>query len=303
MHVAISGSSGLVGRALATALRSDGHDVDSFVRLCVERIRGDSAGIHWTPATGEVDDRKMADVELLVHLAGESIAEGRWTEAKKARILSSREVATRLLCETLAKMKNGPRTLICASAIGFYGDRGNDVLDEVAGPGEGFLPQVCQNWESATRAAADAGIRVVNLRIGMVLSGEGGALTKMLLPFKLGLGGRIGNGRQYWSWITLTDLVRVIQFAIDTPVLAGPVNTVAPVAATNLEFTKALGQVLRRPTVFPMPGLVARIVLGQMADDLLLASARAVPRKLEQAGFTFSLSNLDDALRHVLGKC
>ena len=138
MHVAISGSSGLVGRALATALRSDGHDVDSLVRLCVERIRGDSAGIHWTPATGEVDDRKMADVELLVHLAGESIAEGRWTEAKKARILSSREVATRLLCETLAKMKNGPRTLICASAIGFYGDRGNDVLDEVAGPGEGF---------------------------------------------------------------------------------------------------------------------------------------------------------------------
>jgi len=295
MHIAISGSSGLVGRALATALRADGHDVDPLVR-------GNSAGIHWTPATGEVDHEKMADVEVLVHLAGESIAEGRWTKAKKARIRSSREDAVGLLCETLAKMASGPRTLICASAIGFYGDRGNDVLDEDAAPGEGFLPQVCQNWESATQAAADVGIRVVNLRIAMVLSGDGGALTKLLLPFNLGLGGRVGSGRQYWSWITLTDLVRVIQFAIDTPALAGPVNAVAPEAATNLEFTKALGHVLGRPTIFPLPGLAAKIVLGQMANDVLLPSARVVPRKLEQSGFTFLHSELEGAIRYALGK-
>ena len=295
MHIAISGSSGLVGRALATALSADGHEVDPLVR-------GNSTGIHWAPATGEVDQEKMADVEVLVHLAGESIAEGRWTAAKKARIRNSRVDATGKLCETLAKIKSGPRTLICASAIGFYGDRGNDVLDEEAAPGEGFLPQVCQNWESATQAAADVGIRVVNLRIAMVLSGDGGALTKILLPFKLGVGGRVGSGRQYWSWITLTDLVRVIQFAIDTPALSGPLNAVAPEAATNLEFTKALGHVLGRPTIFPLPGLAARIVLGEMANDLLLPSARVVPRKLVQSGFSFLHSELEGALRHALGK-
>lgn len=293
MHVAISGSTGLVGRALTSDLRADGHVVDPLVR-------GEKAGISWNPATGEVDCEKLADVETLVHLAGESIAEGRWTAAKKARIRSSREDATRRLCESLANMERRPRTLICASAIGFYGDRGNDELDEEAAPGEGFLPEVCRNWESATQVAADAGVRVVNLRIGVVLSRDGGALAKMMLPFKLGLGGRIGSGRQYWSWITLTDLVRAIRFAIETPALSGPVNAVAPVAATNLEFTKALGRALGRPTIFPMPALAAKLALGEMANDLLLASARVVPRKLEQNGFEFSYAELDDALRHVL---
>mgnify|MGYP002528006719 CR=1 FL=1 len=293
MRIAISGSSGMVGRALATALLADGHDV-------VPLVRDNADGIHWTPATGEFDQEKMGDVDVLVHLAGENIAQGRWTKAKKERIRSSRTDATRLLCESLAKMKSGPRTMISASAIGIYGDRGDEVLDEDAAPGEGFLPDVCRNWESATQVVVDAGMRVVNLRLGMVLSRAGGALKPMLLPFKLGLGGRMGSGRQYWSWITLTDAVRVIQFTIDTPTLSGPVNAVTPVAVTNLEFTKALGKAIRRPTIFPMPGPAARMVLGQMADGLILASARVVPRKLEEAGFKFSHSQLDDALQHVL---
>jgi len=295
VHVAISGSSGLVGSALTRALRAAGHEVNPLVR-------GDQAGIRWNPSTGEIDVKKIADVDAVVHLAGESIATGRWTAAKKQRIRGSREDATRRLCESLAKLENGPRTMISASAIGFYGDRGDELLDEEAAPGEGFLPEVCLHWEPATRPAAEAGVRVVNPRIGVVLSRDGGALTKMLLPFKLGLGGRVGSGRQYWSWITLTDLVRVIEFALDTPALSGPVNAVAPVAATNLEFTKALGRALGRPTIFPMPALAARLALGQMANDLLLASARVVPRKLEQSGFVFSHADLDDALRHVLGK-
>ena len=293
MRIAISGSSGMVGRALATALLADGHDV-------VPLVRDNADGIHWTPATGEFDQEKMGDVDVLVHLAGENIAQGRWTKAKKERIRSSRTDATRLLCESLAKMKSGPRTMISASAIGIYGDRGDEVLDEDAAPGEGFLPDVCRNWESATQVVVDAGMRVVNLRLGMVLSRAGGALKPMLLPFKLGLGGRMGSGRQYWSWITLTDAVRVIQFTIDTPTLSGPVNAVTPVAVTNLEFTKALGKAIRRPTIFPRPGPAARMVLGQMADGLILASARVVPRKLEEAGFKFSHSQLDDALQHVL---
>lgn len=293
MRIAISGSSGLVGRALATVLLADGHDV-------VPLVRGNADGIHWTPATGDFDQVKMGDVDVLVHLAGENISQGRWTRAKKERIRSSRTDTTRLLCESLAKMQGGPRTMISASAIGFYADRGDEILDEDAAPGEGFLPDVCRNWESATQAVVDAGVRVVNLRLGMVLSRAGGALKSMLLPFKLGLGGRMGSGRQYWSWITLTDVLRVIQFTIDTPTLNGPVNAVTPVAVTNLEFTKALGKALRRPTIFPMPGPAARMVLGQMADGLILASARVVPRKLEQAGFTFSYSQLDDALQHVL---
>jgi len=283
----------MVGRVLATALLADGHDV-------VPLVRGNAEGIHWTPATGEFDQEKMCDVDVLVHLAGENIAQGRWTKAKKERIRSSRTDTTRLLCESLAKMDSGPRTMISASAIGFYGDRGDEKLDEDAAAGEGFLPDVCRKWESATQAVVDAGMRVVNLRLGMVLSRTGGALKSMLLPFTLGLGGRMGSGRQYWSWITLTDAVRVIQFTIDTPTLSGPVNAVTPVAVTNLEFTKALGKALRRPTIFPMPGPVARMVLGQMADGLILPSARVVPRKLEKAGFAFSHSQLDDALQHVL---
>lgn len=294
MQIAVSGASGMVGRALATSFRADGHDV-------VPLVRGNAEGIHWTPATGEFDQEKMADVEVLVHLAGENISQGRWTKAKKERIHSSRGNVTRLLCKSLAKIKSGPRTLISASAIGFYGDRGDELLDEDAAPGEGFLPDVCQDWESATQAVVDAGMRVVNLRLGMVLSRDRGALKPMLIPFKLGFGGRMGSGRQYWSWITLADVLRVIQFAIDTPTLSGPVNAVTPVAVTNLEFTKALGKALGRPTIFPMPGPVARMALGQMTDGLILASARVVPRKLEQAGFVFSHSQLDDALQHVLG--
>ncbi len=294
MHLALSGSSGLVGQVLSASLREDGHDVSPLVRDDRPRIR-------WSPPSGEIDRQQMATVDAVVHLAGESIGEGRWTKTKKERIRQSRETATRLLCESLASLEPRPHTLVSASAIGYYGDRGSEVLDEGAAPGEGFLPEVCVQWEAATQPAREAGIRVVNLRIGVVLSPDGGALAKMLWPFKLGLGGRVGSGHQYWSWIALSELVRVIRFAVDTRALSGPVNAVAPEPATNREFTRVLGQVLRRPTIFPIPAPAARLALGQMANDLLLASARVVPKKLGESGYDFSWADLEAALRHELG--
>ncbi|MFC1758878.1 TIGR01777 family oxidoreductase, partial [Planctomycetota bacterium] len=233
-------------------------------------------------------------------IAGESIASGRWTAAKMARIRDSRVTGTRKVAESLAALQHKPTVLVCASAIGYYGDRGDEQLHETAAGGNGFLADLCRDWEEATGPAVGAGIRVVNLRIGVVISRDGGALPQVLTPFKLGLGGRVGSGDQYWSWVSIADVVGAIQHSIDTPSLCGPVNCVSPNPVTNAEFTKTLGQVLNRPTVFPLPAFAARLVLGKMANDLLLASARVLPNRLIETNYKFHYSDLVDALRHEI---
>jgi len=237
----------------------------------------------------------------VVHLAGENIA-GRWTPAKKRKIHESRKRGTQTLCDALAPMAKRPRVLVCASAIGIYGDRGEEWITEESETGRGFLADVCRDWEAATESAARAGVRVVNLRIGVVLSPRGGALGKTLLPFKLGVGGVVGDGRQYWSWIEIDDLVAVILHALTDERLRGPVNAVAPNPVTNREYTKTLGRVLRRPTMLPLPAFVARLAFGEMADAVLLAGARVQPKRLQAAGYRFRFPQLEGALRHLLGK-
>jgi hypothetical protein len=241
-------------------------------------------------------------MDAVVHLAGENIAGGRWTAAQKARIRDSRVTGTRLLSESLPKLSRPPRVLVSASATGYYGNRGSEVLREESPPGTGFLSDVCREWEAATDPASRGGIRVVHIRTGLVLSSRGGALEKMLMPFKLGVGGKIGSGNQYWSWISIDDLCAAILHTIQAAGLHGPVNAVSPTPVTNLEFTKTLGQVLSRPTVFPMPALAARIAFGEMADELLLASARVEPAKLLASHFTFRHRELESALRYLMGK-
>jgi len=296
-RIAVTGASGMVGRHLTDSLNSSGAETLSLVRRSqIEDVNE----IAWDPATGVVNGAKLEGLTAVVHLAGENIASSRWNDQKKQRIKQSRVEPTRRLCEQLAALAEPPKVLVCASATGFYGDRGSAELDEGSKPGSGFLPEVCREWEDATQPARAAGIRVVNVRIGVVLSSRGGALQKMLMPFKLGAGGNVGNGRQHWSWITLDDLVGVIEFCISNESLSGPVNAVAPEASTNAEFTKALGRVLHRPTLIPMPGFLARIALGEMANDLLLASTRVVPRKLLKAGYEFQQATLDAALQHAV---
>jgi uncharacterized protein (TIGR01777 family) len=293
MKVLISGASGLVGSALSESLKVHHEQI-------VPLVRDDRDGVHWNPTVGMIDEGGLENFTAVVHLAGDNIADGRWNAAKKRHIRDSRINGTRLLAESLAERSRKPAVLVCASAIGYYGHRGDEPLDESARPGEGFLPEVCVEWEQAAQPAVDAGIRVVHVRIGVVLSAKGGALVKMLTPFQLGVGGIIGSGKQYMSWIELSDLVAVIEHAIADAALVGPVNAVAPEAVTNRTFTKTLGKVLGRPTIFPMPAFAARIAFGEMADALLLASTRVVPSKLQQSGFTFHHAALEPALRHVL---
>lgn len=298
MNIAITGSTGLVGNALVHALGSDGHSVQRIVR---RRTKNGDREIFWDPAAGTIEADKFNNVDAVVHLAGASVAK-RWSPSVKQEILDSRVQGTGLLCQTLAGLTSKPSTLVSASASGYYGDRGEELLDESSPPGQSFLADVCQQWEAATHPARDADIRVVNLRIGLVLSGEGGALARMLMPFKMGAGGPVGSGRQYLSWITLDDLVRVIQFALHAAALAGPVNAVTPNPVTNHEFTKTLGRVLHRPTVLPMPAFAARMAFGEMADSLLLASAKISPAALTAAQFDFTNPQIEPALRHVLSK-
>jgi hypothetical protein len=296
MNVLVTGSGGLVGSALVPALGRAGHRVRKLVR----RVPGGGDEARWDPAGGTIDRAGLDGLDAVVHLAGESIAAGRWTASRKARIRDSRVEGTRLLCEALAGLDKPPAALISASAVGYYGDRGNEVLVEDSPPGAGFLPNLCCAWEAATQPAAERGIRVVLLRIGVVLSPKGGALARMLPAFKLGLGGRIGHGRQYLSWITLDDLVGVIRRVLADGNLSGPVNAVSPNPATNLEFTRALGRALSRPTIFPMPAWVARLAFGEMADALLLASARVRPERLLHIQHEFHHSTLETAFRHLL---
>jgi uncharacterized protein (TIGR01777 family) len=297
MIIAITGSSGLVGRALVHALEGDGHLIRPVVRRAP---RAGANEIRWDPNQGMIDAAEFASVDAVVHLAGENIAAHRWSESFKQSILASRVRGTKLLCDTLAGLASKPTVLVSASAIGYYGDRGDELADESATSGRGFLAEVCQQWEAATVSARDADIRVVNLRIGFVLSKDGGGLAKMLTPFRLGLGGVIGSGNQYMSWIALDDLVRVIQFTLSAAALAGPVNAVAPSPVTNREFTKTLGRILHRPTVFPMPAFAAKLAFGEMADDMLLCGVRVEPRALTNARFEFLYPQLDAALRHLL---
>ena len=298
--IVVSGASGLVGSALSQAIGDRQWNLRRLVRGSSPSDRGDSTS--WNPESGLLNFTSFSGADAVVHLAGENIASGRWTAAKKLRIRDSRVIGTHRLCKSLASMPNPPRVLVCASAIGYYGERGDDPLAETELPGRGFLPEVCTHWERATQPAVDTGIRVVNLRIGVVLSPDGGAIQQMLLPFQFGLGGKIGSGRQYWSWISLPDLVRSILFAVEEESLTGPVNAVAPRAVTNAEFTRVLGQVLRRPTFFPLPGFMARLVLGEMANDLLLASIRVVPEQLQKNDFEFEHPDLESALRAVLNR-
>lgn len=299
MKILLSGSSGLIGSALQPVLSKDGHEV---VRLVRREPASAETEIGWDPDGGRLDPHDLEGFDAIVHLAGENIAGGRWTAERKARIRNSRVQGTRLLCESLRQLDSPPQMLLCASAVGYYGDRGETLLDEGSGPGDNFLASVCQEWEAACDPAREKGIRVVNLRTGIVLSQRGGALSQMLLPFKMGVGGVVGDGRQYWSWIDLDDEVGAILHILKQDTLEGPVNATAPQPVTNREFTKILGRVLGRPTVLPLPAFAARLALGQMADELLLASTRVVPGRLQETEYTFQYADLEHSLRHVLGR-
>ncbi|MBL9083232.1 MAG: TIGR01777 family oxidoreductase, partial [Planctomycetales bacterium] len=266
------------------------------------RTQSKRGGIRWDPDAGEIDPSALEGFDAVVHLAGENIAGGRWNEERKRRILESRTKGTSLLAGALAKLKNPPKVFACASAIGFYGNRGDETLDERSPAGEGYLADVCKQWEAAAEPARAAGIRTVNMRFGIVLGMGGGALAKMLTPFKLGAGGNLGSGKQWMSWVALDDAVGAIHHALFNEALTGPMNVVAPTPVTNAEFTKTLGRVVARPTIFPMPAFAARLALGEMADALLLASTRVLPQALQLTDYRFRFPTLEEALRHLLGR-
>lgn len=299
LNIVISGASGLVGSALVPFLSAGGHRVSRLVRR-----KGPAFGeeIAWEPESGRIDRDALEGKDAVIHLAGENIADKRWSEAQKARIKDSRIQTTTLLSETLARLDAPPKVLLSASAIGFYGDRGEEELTEESPPGEGFLAEVCRDWEAATKAAAEAGIRVVCLRFGVILSKEGGALKKMLTPFRLGMGGKFGSGKQYMSWIAIDDVCSALLLLLSNEDVQGPVNLTAPNPVTNQEFTRTLGRVLSRPTVMALPAFAARLALGEMADEMLLSGQRVLPRKLLSARFTFGFPDLEGALRHLLGR-
>jgi hypothetical protein len=298
MKVAITGASGLIGSALVPFLTTGGHDVVRLVRRA-PRAKDEA---RWDPEAGVIDAAALEGVDAVVHLAGENIAGGRWTEARKARLRSSRVGPTRLLAETLAGLKRRPKVLLSASAIGYYGNRGDAWVTEKDAPADDFLGRLSVEWEGAADPARTAGIRVVHPRIGVVLTPAGGALGKMLLPFKAGFGGVVGPGTQYMSWIALDDLLGVVHHLLDRDDLEGPVNAAAPEPVTNAVFTKALGRVLGRPTVAPVPAFALRLVLGEMADAALLSSTRVRPERLQESGYRFRFPDVEGALRHVLGR-
>jgi uncharacterized protein len=297
MKILISGSHGLVGTALIKALQADGHDISRLVR----HYPSSPAEIEWSPDRYSIALSLIEGFDAVVHLAGESIAEGRWTEEKKKRIRESRVKGTRLLGDALANLSQRPGVLVSASAIGYYGNRGDETVTEASAPGNDFLSEVCVEWEKATDLAKEKGIRTVNARFGIILDKDGGALKKMLPPFKMGLGGRIGDGKQWMSWIALDDVVGAIKFALTNDALQGPVNFVAPNPVRNAEFTKTLGRVLSRPTLFPIPAFGVRLAFGEVADALLLSSQRVEPKSLTEANYQFQYSQLDEALRHAVG--
>ena len=299
MKIAVSGASGLVGSALVALLTTGGHTVHRLVR---GKLNQSAKEIGWSPTERRLDPNDLEGIDAVIHLGGENIASGRWTKNKRKRIRDSRVDSTRLLAETLARMSHPPKVFLCASATGFYGDRGEEILTEEAAAGKNFLANVCQEWEQATQPAGDAGIRVANLRFGVVLTPRGGALKQMLPLFRLGLGGRLGSGNQVWSWIGIDDAIGAVYHALGNRSLSGPVNLTAPEPVTNRQFTTLLAKVLHRPAMLPAPSSALRMALGPMADELLLASARVVPQRLLQTEYEFRNRDLQSALRHLLGK-
>jgi uncharacterized protein len=297
MRIAVTGASGLVGSALVPSLVAEGHEVRRLVRRAPAALDE----TRWDPAAGAIDAAALEGLDAVVHLAGESIAGGRWTRARKEKLRSSRVGPTRLLAETLASLKRKPSVLVSASAIGYYGERGPAWLGESEPPSDDFLGRLSVEWEAAAAPAAQAGIRVVHPRTGIVLSPTGGALAKMLLPFRLGLGGVVGSGQQYFSWIALDDVVGAVLHLLAHGDLAGGVNVVAPAPVTNAELTRTLGRVLGRPTPVPVPALGLRLALGEMADAVL-ASARVRPERLLATAYAFRFPELEGALRHVLAR-
>lgn len=295
MRILIAGATGLVGSALKVYLLHMGHEV-----ITLSRRSGQEDSIYWDPDNGEVNPDDLENFDAVINLAGENIAQ-RWNEAKKQRILESRVKATRLLADTLAHLKRPPKVWINASAVGYYGSQGDKALNEQSAPGSGFLANVCQAWEKATGAAAKRGLRVVHARFGIVLSPKGGLLGRLLTPFKMGLGGKIGDGRQYMSWIAIDDLTAIVQHILIHDEISGPVNAVSPHPVTNGEFTAELGQLVGRPTFFTMPAFAAKLIFGkEMAEEMLLASAKVYPKKLLETEYAFQYPKLDEALKHLL---
>jgi len=296
MKILVSGSHGLVGKALTTSLVNAGHEIVSLVRQSAN-----DSEIEWHPNQGKINGEQLEGFDVVVHLAGESIASGRWTEEKKRKIRESRVKGTELLSSALARLSQPTSTFISASAIGFYGSRGDELLTEESAPGDGFLPEVCVAWEKATGQAEAKGIRTIHPRFGIILDEKGGALERMLTPFRMGVGGKVGNGKQWMSWIALEDVINALRFLIDEPGSEGPVNFTAPLPVTNADFTEALGSVLSRPTLFSVPAFAARLAFGEMADELLLSSAKVEPERLKESGYQFKHPELSSALKTILG--
>jgi uncharacterized protein len=299
MKVLISGGSGLVGAALTGSLRADGHSVRHLVRPGRQAAPGD---VQWNPLSASVDVPAMEAFDAVVNLNGASIGGGRWTPKRKTILRGSRVDSTRVLVDALSRLRQPPRVLVCASATGYYGNRGDEVLKETSGYGNDFLAILCRAWEGEAARAASSGMRTVIARFGIILSTEGGALPRMLTPFKFGAGGRLGSGKQWMSWIALEDAVRVLRAAIDDARWNGPVNLVSPEPVRNSEFTRVLASVLHRPAIFPAPAVALRLALGEMADALLLASQRVQPECLQQYGFAFRYEHLEQALHAMLAK-
>ncbi len=296
MRILVSGSHGLVGKALISALSRDGNEIVSLVR----KTSTGKGEIEWHPNKGTLDPKQLEGFDAVVHLAGESIASGRWTDEKKQRIRESRVQGTTLLSKALSSLSRPPATFVAASAIGYYGNRGDELLSEASLPGNDFLSEVCVAWEKSTGPAETKGIRTVHTRFGVILAVNGGALEKMLTPFRLGVGGKVGDGKQWMSWIAIDDVVGGLQFVLNNQDIHGPVNFTAPNPVKNEDFTDALGKTLSRPTIFPVPAFAARLAFGEMADALLLSSARVEPAKLREAGYQFKYSELKPALLHIL---
>jgi len=303
MKIALTGSTGFIGSALVPLLTTQGHDVRRLVRP-QSRDNATTPGekATWDPSSGMLETSALEGCDAVVHLAADNIGTERWSEEKKRRMRASRLDSTKLLCSRMAQLQKPPKVFLCASAIGFYGDRGDQAVTEDSDRGTGFLADLCSDWESASKEAEKCGARVVNLRIGVVLSPKGGALQKMLLPFQMGAGGPIGTGKQYFSWISMDDVIGAILHCLLTDSIKGPINVVAPNPVTNGEYTHALGHVLQRPAFIPMPAFGARMAFGEFADECLLSSTRVLPKRLEDSGYKFRYPEIEGALRHQLGK-